>query len=392
MHIVQIAPPFFAIPPTGYGGIERVISDLTEGLVAAGHRVTLCAPGDSRTSAELVPTTPQGIGIDLSEDDKMRWFETTSRRAYDEAVSRGADIVHDHTDFRPGRWVSAAGRSHHTRSGGRRVCPALHPDQPGWRRVGRHQCSPAGVVRCGGGQGYRMSPRSGLPARSSTRLMSRGRRSTLARRRRIRCLPGAQPLGKGPRRGDPGGQRGGPSSQDGPPGDPGGAALLRRVCRAVAERARVGRGACWRSRWRDGGRPDRQGVGDHLPIPWEEPFGLVLAEAAARGTPVVSLRRGSAPELIIDGVTGILCDDEDAMVRALPRAMALDPSACRAHAEAHFARDVITGEYLEVYSSVISGWKRRVTAPARAENVRRPAPAHLLHPTDHPHAQTGTSE
>ena len=62
-----------------------------------------------------------------------------------------------------------------------------------------------------------------------------------------------------------------------------------------------------------------------FPSPWEEPFGLVLAEAAARGTPVVSLARGSAPELIVDGVTGVLCADEEEMARAIPRAMALDP-------------------------------------------------------------------
>jgi glycosyltransferase involved in cell wall biosynthesis len=90
-----------------------------------------------------------------------------------------------------------------------------------------------------------------------------------------------------------------------------------------------------------------------FPSPWEEPFGLVLAEAAARGTPVVALARGSAPELIVDGVTGILCGDEEEMVRAIPRAMRLDPTACRRHAAALFDRDMIARQYLALYEQVI---------------------------------------
>ena len=62
---------------------------------------------------------------------------------------------------------------------------------------------------------------------------------------------------------------------------------------------------------------------------WEEPFGLTMVEALAHGTPVIALRRGSAPEVIIDGVTGILCDDFDEMAERLPEVMQLDPEACR---------------------------------------------------------------
>ncbi len=91
-----------------------------------------------------------------------------------------------------------------------------------------------------------------------------------------------------------------------------------------------------------------------FPSPWEEPFGLVVAEAAARGTPVVALRRGSAPELVVDGVTGVLCTDEEEMARAIPRAMELDPAACRAHAEALFDRDQIARQYLAIYEQVLA--------------------------------------
>src|SRR6478735_3630650 len=88
-----------------------------------------------------------------------------------------------------------------------------------------------------------------------------------------------------------------------------------------------------------------------FPSPWEEPFGLVLAEAGARGTPVVALARGSAPELVIDGVTGILCADEEAMVRAIPAAMHLDPAVCRAHAMKLFDRDMIARQHVTLYET-----------------------------------------
>jgi glycosyltransferase involved in cell wall biosynthesis len=78
-------------------------------------------------------------------------------------------------------------------------------------------------------------------------------------------------------------------------------------------------------------------------------------EAAARGTPIVAYARGSAPELIIDGVTGILCADEAEMVAAIPKAMGLDPSVCRAHAASLCDRDVIARQHLECYRQILEG-------------------------------------
>src|SRR5215211_9381138 len=66
VRVIQIAPPWFPIPPAGYGGIERVIHDLTEGMVTGGHEVTLFAPAGSRTSARLIETVPEGIGLNLT--------------------------------------------------------------------------------------------------------------------------------------------------------------------------------------------------------------------------------------------------------------------------------------------------------------------------------------
>ncbi|HET7092917.1 MAG TPA: glycosyltransferase, partial [Thermomicrobiales bacterium] len=101
MHVAEIAPPWFPIPPTAYGGIERVVYDLSEGLVAAGHDVTLFAPAGSRTSGRLVETVPAGVGLDLGEDEKQSQFLRNGRLAYTAAAALGADLVHDHTDFTP---------------------------------------------------------------------------------------------------------------------------------------------------------------------------------------------------------------------------------------------------------------------------------------------------
>src|SRR5699024_12169943 len=72
MRIVQIAPPWFTIPPCGYGGIERVVYDLVEGETAAGCEVILCAPAGSETSARLVPNVPRLLGLDMTEAEKIR--------------------------------------------------------------------------------------------------------------------------------------------------------------------------------------------------------------------------------------------------------------------------------------------------------------------------------
>src|SRR5205807_1193553 len=96
-----------------------------------------------------------------------------------------------------------------------------------------------------------------------------------------------------------------------------------------------------------------------FPSPWEEPFGLVLAEAAAHGTPVVALRRGSVPEVVVDGETGFACADEAGMARSLPAAMALDPAACRAHAAACFDRSIIARRHVDLFARVIADARDR---------------------------------
>lgn len=90
-----------------------------------------------------------------------------------------------------------------------------------------------------------------------------------------------------------------------------------------------------------------------MPILWDEPFGIVMAEALACGTPVLGLRRGAVPEVVEDGVSGFVRDDVDELVAAVARVKELERDACRARMETHFSEGAIVQGYLNVYSSLI---------------------------------------
>jgi glycosyltransferase involved in cell wall biosynthesis len=86
-----------------------------------------------------------------------------------------------------------------------------------------------------------------------------------------------------------------------------------------------------------------------MPILWEEPFGIVMAEALSCGTPVIGLRRGAVPEVVVDGSSGFVCDDVDAMVSAVHRVREIDRRACRRIAETQFSGHIMTDSYLRLY-------------------------------------------
>src|SRR3990170_1397033 len=90
-----------------------------------------------------------------------------------------------------------------------------------------------------------------------------------------------------------------------------------------------------------------------MPICWEEPFGLVMVEAMACGTPVIAFGRGSAPELVVDGQTGFLVRDVDSMVNAIGRIDAIEPARCRRHVEANFDVPIMREGYLRLYGEIV---------------------------------------
>ncbi len=96
-----------------------------------------------------------------------------------------------------------------------------------------------------------------------------------------------------------------------------------------------------------------------LPICWDEPFGLVMVEAMACGTPVIAFSRGAAPEIIVDGETGFLVDDVDGMMQAIRRVDRIDPARCRKHVEQHFSPGVMAERYLAIYRTILDRTARQ---------------------------------
>jgi glycosyltransferase involved in cell wall biosynthesis len=114
-----------------------------------------------------------------------------------------------------------------------------------------------------------------------------------------------------------------------------------------------------------------------LPIRWHEPFGMVMVEAMASGTPVVALRRGSVPELVRPGVTGFICDDPAELPQALHRVRDLDPAESAAHTRQAFGADLMASRYEDVYRQVItrsSELRSVVTREPAADTAAFPAP------------------
>jgi glycosyltransferase involved in cell wall biosynthesis len=112
-----------------------------------------------------------------------------------------------------------------------------------------------------------------------------------------------------------------------------------------------------------------------FPADWPEPFGLVMIESLAAGTPVIALRRGSVPEVLVDGVTGFVCDDVDAMARAIDRIDEIDPDDCRRRA-LEFSRDAMCQRYMRIYKSLARpNWSRFAVDPQRVPVVHN-AQAH----------------
>jgi glycosyltransferase involved in cell wall biosynthesis len=345
VKIAQVSPLYESVPPQTYGGTERVVSWLTDELVRQGHDVTLFASGDSRTLAELVPMTPHSLRTDSNSVDALAhhvlMLEHVARAAAD------FDIVHYHIDYIHFPISRRTGRPTVTTLHGRLDIPDLKPlyrefhDMPvvsisdaqreplphaNWRATVHHGL-PADLLRFHPEpSGYlaflgRISPekrvdraieiarRSGLPLKVAAKIDDADRAYFEAEIAPLFELPFVDYIGE--------------------VGDDGKEALLGGA-RALL-----------------------------FPIDWREPFGLVMIEAMACGTPVVAFRGGSVEEVISDGVTGFVVDDVDEAVDATARAVALDRRRCRDEFEARFTADRMTRDYVAIYEAL--------TGPARGE-------------------------
>jgi len=349
LRVAVVAPPWLELPPDAYGGVESVCSDLVDALVARGVEVTLLGPGQHGTTAAFRRTGPVAdsrlMGRALPE-------VVQAARLPELLGDLAVDVVHDNTLAGP-----LVGAAH--------GIPTV---------VTAH-----GPVHGDMGEYYRT-----ISARAALVALSDAQRELLSRARWAATVPNGLRPDRFPFRVAKDGYAvflGRMSPDKGPVWaiDAARAAGLPLVmaakCREDAEvqyfehavAPRLGGDVAWLGEV--GGRRKVELLAGArcllFPIDWEEPFGMVMIEAMACGTPVVALRRGAVPEVVDDARTGWVCDRPTELAAALLRAHELDPRDCRAAVEERFSDARLAAGYERVY--------RRVAALGRRSVASRPA-------------------
>jgi glycosyltransferase involved in cell wall biosynthesis len=340
MRIAVIAPPWYPVPPNGYGGIEWVVALLADGLTERGHEVTLFAPPGSETDAELVPPLQEVPPEELIGDP---WYEAAHAVSAYEQDSE-FDLLHDHT--------GPVGAS----IGAMSNAPTVHTlhgpftDQTGmlYRRIARRhwfvaisesQRSMGPANLRWGGVVYNGIALDRYPFREDKEdfLFFMGRADEekaphlaiqAARRagqRLVMCVTTKNERER--------------------------AYWAEQVEPLLDDDVEV-RGEC-----------DQEQKTELLagaaallfPIQWPEPFGLVMTEAMACGTPVVAWRNGSVPEVVADGETGFIVSSVEEMAAAVDRVGELDPQLMRARVKERFSAEAMVAGYEHIYQQVLAG-------------------------------------
>ena len=342
MKIAQVTPLYEAVPPKLYGGTERVVAHLTDALVDLGHEVTLFAAADADTRARLVPVRDQAIRLDpapLKSDlaAHMTMLSEVLKRV-DEF-----DVIHFHTDMIHFPFFSRHADRTLTTLHGRLDLKDLAGVYERWSDFGLVSISDdqrrplplanwrATVHHGMPGELYRFSPET------------RGYLAFLGRispeKRPDRAIEIATKLNK-----------------------------PLKIAAKVDAQDKVYWETVIRPMIEDNPLVEFVGeIGDHqksaflggaeallFPIDWPEPFGLVMIEAMACGTPVVAFRRGSAPEIVEDGATGYLVDTVEQAIAAAGRAHLLDREAIRARFDLRFSATAMARSYLDVYGDLLA--------------------------------------
>ena len=356
MKIAQIAPLMESVPPRLYGGTERIVFWLTEELVREGHAVTMFASGDSITSAELVACTREALRLDASVKDPIPYYmlmlDKVRRRA-DEF-----DIFHFHIDplqFPLFRDIAARTV---TTLHGRQDLPDLPPLYFGISElplvsISHAQREPIPHAN------FAATVHHGLPVDLHKPVFSPGGGyvAFLGRispeKRPDRAIEIARAVGV-------------PLKI---------AAKVDKVDAAyfasTIEPMLAGPGVDFIGEINDARKNEFLGEASALlfPIDWPEPFGLVMIEAMACGTPVLAFRKGSVAEIVDDGVTGRIVDTMEEAVAALPEVLALDRRLVRRRFEERFSAARMARDYVNLYRRL----RRRASVYDEKESALAPS-------------------
>ncbi len=344
LHIVLAAPPYYEVPPKAYGGVEAVVAELADALVARGHRVTLLGAGEPRTSAEFVPLWERIIPERLGDPYPEVVHALLIRRAVERLLATDAvDVVHDHTFAGPLNAMGYRSRDIPT------VVTVHGPVDADLERYYRALQSDVHLVAISERQRM-LAPELNWAGTVHNALRVDDWPFQPEKHEYALFLGRFHPH-KAPHLAlDAAHAANLPLVLAGKCGEPAEKEYFEREVRprltardhvfgvadASAKRALLASARCLL-----------------FPVRWEEPFGMVMIEAMACGTPVVALRAGAVPEVVVDKVTGLICDEPAQLAGAVREASSIDPAACRAHVAKHFNVDQLAAGYEAVYRSVL---------------------------------------
>ena len=355
MKIAVIAPPWIPIPPPKYGGIEYVVYNLVEGLRALRQDVTLFAPRESSVSCRNIPylETNEYFGLDSSEPVKMLVSELAYKYAFSYAAYEKADVIHAHgldrssvdvptlyTLHGPSNDLAAALCEDISKEDGNYFSPIsnrqkelyLEGDRSinftdtvyncvdvkkfPWKRVKEDFFLFVGRVNWEKGLdlAVRVASKAGVNLVMAVKMTEDFEKDFFKKE----ILPW---IDRYPQH------------------------LFFQFHKEAPKKMiydLLSRAKC-----------------TLFTSQWEEPFGLVIIESMASGTPVLALNRGAAPEVIVHGKTGFIVNDEDEMVRATRDVGSIKPEDCRRHVERNFSREIMAKRYLDVYRKICSRKKEQ---------------------------------
>jgi glycosyltransferase involved in cell wall biosynthesis len=352
MKISVIAPPWIPIPPPGYGGIELVIYNLVEGFTKLGHEVILYAPEGSKVSCKLVqgPGQTGKITLNSSEEDKAKLWNSSITFAYNASKDANVDIIHDHTLFLTDvNNIPTAHTMHgpavewlvelcaNLSSNPKNHLVAISDRQKELYLEASDKLNIAGTVHnCVDTENFewtkdkedyfffagRANWEKGLDI--AVRAASKSKVDLIMAVKMNEDFEKEffkkeiQPV------------------MDNYPDDCK-LTLHEEISRELLDSLYL------------------KSKGTLFPSQWEEPFGLVMIESMARGTPVIAFNKGAAPEIIVHGKTGFIVETEEEFTAAIKKIDTIDPEACRRHVEENFSQAKMCQDYLAVYEKILAG-------------------------------------